>query len=116
MLSLNAPAYKAFGLFCCSMLSQGDPCCHTSMLIMTLITTESFPTDSDDIGKERRGETTSNTISHFRKDHTPTGTLRRRPRRAWAKPAGQTNQTSRGDSPRPGHSESGSTANTPTGG
>ena len=50
------------------------------------------PTESDDIGKERRGETTSNTISHFRKDHTPTGTLRRRPRRAWAKPAGQTNQ------------------------
>ena len=48
--------------------------------------------NSDDIGKERRGETTSNTISHFRKDHTPTGTLRRRPRRAWAKPAGKTNQ------------------------
>ena len=46
------------------MLSQEGPCCHTSMLIMTVITTDSFPTESDEIGKERRGETTSNTISH----------------------------------------------------
>ena len=66
MLSLKSLHTRQLPLFSCSMLSQEEPCCHTLVLIMTVITDKPFPTDSDDIGKERRGETTSNTISHFR--------------------------------------------------
>ena len=29
-----------------AMLSEEEPCCHTSMLIMTLITDKRFPTES----------------------------------------------------------------------
>ena len=46
MLLLKSLYTRHLPLFWWSMLSQEGPCCHTSMLIVTLMITESFPTES----------------------------------------------------------------------